>query len=101
MTARIFKPAKTAMQSGKAGTGEWVLEYEQETPRKVEPLMGYTSSSDMKSQIRLTFPTLEAAQEYARKNGIACRVQQPQQAKRRKMAYSDNFNYNRTLPWTH
>ena len=101
MTARIFKPAKTAMQSGKAKAGNWILEHLSAEPRKIDPLMGYTSSSDMNSQIRLEFESLEAAKAYAEKNGIAYTVQQPQKAKRRSMSYSDNFAYNRTLPWTH
>ena len=53
MTARIYQPARTAMQSGTAKTKEWVLDYEPEAPRTVEPLMGWTSSSDMKQQLRL------------------------------------------------
>ena len=101
MSARIYQPAKTAMQSGKAKTDAWVLEFDAETPRQVEPLMGYTSSSDMNSQIKLSFSSLEEAENYARKNGISYSVQKPQEAKRRPMAYSDNFNYNRSLPWTH
>ena len=101
MSAKIFKPAKTAMQSGKAKTDCWVLEFEPEQARKIEPLMGYTSSSDMKSQIRLTFDSLEAAIAYAEENHIAHMVQQPQKAKRRAMAYADNFSSDRSLPWTH
>ena len=89
------------MQSGKAKTGMWILEYESENARQIEPLMGYTSSSDMKSQIRLEFHSLEAAKAFATKNGIAATVQKPQKAKRRAMSYSDNFSANRTLPWTH
>ena len=101
MSARIYSPAKTAMQSGKTKTGTWVLEFEPAAPRSIEPLMGYTSSSDMKSQIRLTFESLENAKAYAEKNGIAYTVHQPHQPRRRKMAYSDNFAHNRVLPWTH
>ena len=101
MSAKIYQPAKTAMQSGKSKTGSWILEFEAESARKVEPLMGYTSSTDMNSQVKLSFKTLEDAEGYARKNGIAYTVQKPQQAKRRPMAYSDNFSYNRSLPWTH
>ena len=101
MLAKIFKPAKTAMQSGKARTDRWILRFEAEQARKIDPLMGYTSSSDMRSQIELEFDTLEAAEAYAQKNGIAFRVQMPQKAKRRKMAYADNFAHNRSLPWTH
>jgi len=101
MSARIYSPAKTAMQSGKAKTGIWVLEYDPAVPRKIDPLMGYTSSRDMKSQIRLTFETREEAIAYAEKYGIDYRVQEPKEAKRRQISYSDNFKYDRKTPWTH
>ena len=101
MSARIFSPAKTAMQSGKAKTGHWVLEFEPETPRKIDPLMGYTTSRDMKSQIRLTFETREEAVAYADKNGLAYRVQEPKETKRRSISYAENFRYDRKIPWTH
>ena len=101
MSARIFSPAKTAMQSGKAKTGHWVLEFEPELPRKIDPLMGYTTSGDMKSQIRLTFATEEEAIAYAEKNGIAYRLETPKESKRRQISYSDNFRYDRKTPWTH
>lgn len=101
MSARIFSPAKTAMQSGKAKTGRWVLEFEPETPRKIDPLMGYTTSRDMKSQIRLTFETREEAVAYADKNGLAYRVQEPKETKRRSISYAENFRYDRKIPWTH
>jgi len=101
MSARIYSPAKTAMQSGKAKTGHWVLEFEPEQPRKIDPLMGYTSSGDMKSQIRLTFATKEEAIAYAQRNGIAFRVQEPKEPRRRQMAYAENFRHDRKMPWTH
>ncbi|MBV2142747.1 ETC complex I subunit [Falsochrobactrum sp. TDYN1] len=101
MVARIYRPAKTAMQSGTAKTDRWVLEYEPESSRRVEPLMGYTSSSDMRSQIRLFFDSCEEAVEYATRNGVAYRVFEPQETKRRKIAYSDNFRFDRTQSWTH
>jgi len=101
MVARIYRPAKTAMQSGKAKTKSWLLEFEPETPRKVEPLMGYTSSRDTRSQIRLFFDTREEAVAYAERNGIAYRLDEPKEAKRRKVSYSDNFRYDRQQPWTH
>jgi len=101
MSARIFSPAKTAMQSGKAKTGHWVLEFDPEMPRKIDPLMGYTSSGDMKSQIRLTFNTLEEAIAYAEKHGIGYRVETPKEAKRRQISYAENFRYDRKIPWTH
>jgi NADH dehydrogenase ubiquinone Fe-S protein 4 len=101
MPARIFKPAKTAMQSGTAKTHEWVLEFEQEVPRSVEPLMGYTSSADTKQQLRLTFPTKDAAIEYAERNGVPYTVFEPHASRRRTIAYADNFRYNRVGQWTH
>ena len=101
MPARIHSPAKTAMQSGKAKTGHWVLEFDPEQPRKIDPLMGYTTSGDMKSQIRLVFETQEEAVAYAEKNGIAYRVEEPQESRRRQMSYAENFRYDRKIPWTH
>jgi len=101
MSARIYSPAKTAMQSGKAKTGRWILDFDPEQPRKIDPLMGYTTSSDMKSQIRLTFETKEEAVAYANKHGIDFRVQEPKEPKRRQMSYAENFRYDRKTPWTH
>ena len=101
MTARIFRPAKTAMSSGRAMTRQWVLEYEPERARSIEPLMGYTSSDDMKSQIRLSFVTREDAVAYAKRHGIAYRVIEPQDRTRPTISYSDNFRRNRAQPWTH
>jgi hypothetical protein len=101
MTARIYKPAKTAMQSGTAKTERWLLEYEPEQPRSIEPLMGWTSSGDMKSQLKLWFDTVDEAVAYATRNGIAYRVEQPHLAKRKGLSYSDNFKYTRIGQWTH
>ena len=101
MTARIYKPAKTAMQSGQAKTRDWVLDYEPEEPRVVESLMGWTSSGDMKSQIRLRFETKEEAVAYAERHGIPYQVQEPKPASRRGLSYADNFSFNRRAPWTH
>ncbi|MET3792629.1 ETC complex I subunit [Aquamicrobium terrae] len=101
MSARIFSPAKTAMQSGTAKTGYWILEFEPEQPRKIDPLMGYTSSGDMKSQIRIRFQSKEEAIAYAEREGLAYRVQEPNPPKRRQISYADNFRYDRRTPWTH
>jgi hypothetical protein len=101
MTARIYRPARTAMQSGTAKTERWLLEYEPETPRQIEPLMGWTSSSDMKSQLKLWFDSEAEAVAYATRNGIAYRVEQPHEAKRRSLSYSDNFKFSRVGQWTH
>ena len=101
MTARIYKPARTAMQSGAAKTKEWVLDYEPEQPRAVEPLMGWTSSGDMKQQLRLQFDTKEEAVAYCERNGIAYEVFESPPVLRRGISYSDNFAYGRRTPWTH
>ena len=74
MVARIYKPAKTAMQSGTAKTKEWVLDYEPEQPREVEPLMGWTSSGDMRQQVRLRFDSAEEAVAYCERHGIPYQV---------------------------
>jgi hypothetical protein len=101
MPARIYSPAKTAMQSGKGKTGCWLLEFEPEKPKKIDPLMGYTTSGDMKSQIRLTFASAEEAVAYAERNEIPYRVEQPKEPKRRQISYAENFRYDRKTPWTH
>jgi hypothetical protein len=101
MRARIFKPAKTAMQSGAAGTREWVLEYEPEEPRAREPLMGWTASGDTKRQVRLRFDTREAAEAYAKRLGISYQIFPPREPRLQIKAYADNFRYDRRTPWTH
>ena len=101
MVARIYKPTRTAMQSGTAKTKLWQLDYEPEEPRQVEPLMGWTSSGDMKSQLRLRFDTREEAIAYCEKRGIPYQVFDAQEPARRKIAYADNFAFNRVGQWTH
>ena len=101
MTARIFRPARNAMQSGRGKTKEWVLEFEPESQREIEPLMGYTSSTDTQQQIRLTFETREAAEAYARRQGLAYSVQKPHDPAPKRVAYPDNFRSDRKQPWTH
>jgi hypothetical protein len=101
MLARIYKPARTAMQSGLAKTKQWLLEYEPEAPRVVEPLMGWTSSTDMRSQVRLRFASKEEAIAYCERHGIAYQVFEPKEPARRGLAYADNFAYARQGLWTH
>ena len=103
MRARIYKPAKTAMSSGTAKTQHWVLEFAPQSPRDVDPLMGWTSSSDMNSQVHLRFDTLEAAQDYAKTSGIEVVVQQPKTRKPniRARGYGENFATDRKGAWTH
>ena len=99
--ARIFRPAKTAMQSGRALTQRWVLEYEPETPRQPDPLMGWSSARDTLNQVRLRFATLDEAKTYAEKEGWAYTIEQPHVRPVRAKAYADNFAYTRVGRWTH
>ena len=102
MTARIYRPSKTAMQSGLGRTKEWVLQYEPSSRREIDPLMGWTSSSDTTAQISLRFASKEEAVAYATRNGIAFSVQEEQPPKKfRKKSYADNFKYGRRTMWTH
>jgi hypothetical protein len=101
MTARIYRPAKTAMQSGQAKTKDWVLDYEPEEPRVVESLMGWTSSGDMKSQVRLNFATKEEAVSYCERHGIPYQIAETKTSVRRGMSYADNFAFTRRGSWTH
>jgi len=101
MTARIFKAAKNAMQSGTAKSKDWQLDYEPEQPRVIEPLMGWTSSGDMKQQLTLRFDTKEEAIAYCEREGIAYQVIEPKEPARRQAAYADNFAFRRVEPWTH
>ena len=77
MVARIFKPAKTAMQSGEGRTKEWQLEFAPESPREIEPLMGWTGTRDMRAEVHLEFDTKEEAIAYATREGIAYQVIEP------------------------
>jgi hypothetical protein len=101
MLARIYRPTKTAMQSGRAKTHEWVLAFEPASARVPDPLMGWTSSADMNAEVTLTFENKEQAVAYAQKHGIAFRVFEPHEPRRVIKAYADNFAYNRKQSWTH
>ena len=103
MTARIYCPAPSVTQSGPGSREPWVLRFDPETPREIDPLMGWTSSSDMKTQITLRFATKEEAIAYAQRNGLAYRVVEPkpETASQRTISYSDNFKTTRIGQWTH
>ena len=96
MDVKIYKPAKTAMQSGRAKTGGWVLEYETETPRKPESLMGWTASGDTLNQVRLNFACAEEAAHYAQKKGWNYTLMPVQDRKVKPRNYGDNFKYRET-----
>ena len=101
MLARIYKPAKSAMQSGMARSKEWVLEFEPEQAKNIEPLMGWTSSEDMKGQLHLSFDTKEEAVAYAERNAIPYQVFEPKPRRATIKAYADNFKFTRKGLWTH
>lgn len=103
MRARIYQPTKTAMQSGKAKTKGWVLEFAPASAREVDPLMGWTSSDDTQAQVKLRFDSREAAEAYATDKGIAFDVQLPKERKAviRPRGYGENFATDRRGVWTH
>ena len=103
MQARIYKPAKSAMTSGQAKTREWVLEYVPQQAKRIDPLMGWTGSGDMNGLVRLEFETRDAAVDYATRNGIAYRIEEPNVRKPniRPRGYGGNFAHDRRGAWTH
>lgn len=102
MTARIYKPAGTAMQSG-PGDDHWVLEFAPSERKQIDPLMGWTSSGDTQTQVKMKFDTKEAALAYARKHGVVAQVVEPSARKMtiRPMGYGGNFAFKRRTPWSH
>ena len=101
MQVRIFQPARNTMQSGKAGTKQWVLEYVSPAKREADPLMGWTSSDNTRQQVQLKFDTKEEAIAYAQREGYAYVVEEPKPKRLQTRAYADNFKYDRVGRWTH
>ncbi|MEM9579293.1 MAG: ETC complex I subunit [Pseudomonadota bacterium] len=103
MRARIYQPSKTAMSSGTAKTTYWVLEHAPASARHVDPLMGWTSSSDTQSQVRLKFSSRQEAVDYAEAHGIDAVVREPNKRKAniRPGGYGENFATGRRSVWTH
>jgi hypothetical protein len=102
MRARIFRQPKTAMQSGRAGTETWTLEFVSTRPEVNDPLMGWWGRGDTRDQVRLRFDTQAEAVAYAEKNGFAYDLEiPPAEAKRKPKVYADNFRFGRTENWTH
>jgi NADH dehydrogenase ubiquinone Fe-S protein 4 len=101
MTARIYKPAKSAMQSRRARTEEWVLDYEPAESPYIEPLMGWTASGDMLQQVQLRFNSVEEAIAYCDHYKISYQVFYPKPDKPRIIPYANNFSSKRADPWTH
>ncbi len=101
MHARIYRPAKTAMQSGRGKAKDWVLELASNAKRSSDPLMGWTSIDDMSGQVKLTFETRAKAIAYAKREGLTFTVQDEKPRKRLVKSYSENFSSDRKQPWTH
>ena len=103
MRARIYQPARTAMQSGTGKTKLWFLDFMPADARDIDPLMGWTSSDDTQTQVRLRFETREAAEAYARERGLDYVVTTPQKRAPniRPGGYGENFASNRRSNWTH
>jgi ETC complex I subunit conserved region len=89
--ATIYRPAKSATTSGRAETRRWVLEFEPRSAPFVEPLMGWTGGDDPLRQLRLSFPSLEAATAYARRQGLAYDIREPHETAMPRRTYADNF----------
>ena len=88
--AKIYKPTKTAMQSGRRNSTNWLLEFDT-LSTGINPLMGWETSRDTMSEVKLEFATKDQAIKYAKKNNINYYVIEPQKRKIIKKSYSDNF----------
>lgn len=91
MSARIYQRPKNAMQSGKALTDQWILEFAPAEARRPDPLMGWTGSGDTQVQVVLKFASQAEAEAYAARHGIAARVQATPAKRLKLQAYADNF----------
>jgi hypothetical protein len=99
--ARIYQQPKSAMQSGVAGTNEWVLDFEPAEARRADPLMGWVGSADTQAQVRLRFATRDEAVGYAAHNAIAYDLEPTPPCRFRPKVYADNFRFGRAENWTH
>jgi hypothetical protein len=101
MLARIYRPARSATQSGKAKTLDWLLEFEPAAARLPDPLMGWPQMTDVDGQVRLSFANPDDAVAYCEKHGIPFQIAPDKTPKRIIKAYADNFAADRRFPWTH
>jgi hypothetical protein len=101
LRARIYRQPKTAMQSGRAGTQEWLLDFEPSAAARPDPLMGWNGNGDTQSQVCLRFESREEAVAYAERAGLAYDVELPRERKFVPKSYSDNFRFGRIENWTH
>ena len=101
MTIKIYKPSKSSMQSGQGNTKKWLAEYISEISTSKDTLMGWTSSNDTKTQIKLFFDTKDQAINWAKKNNFQYFVEENQKRKIKPKSYASNFSTDRKEPWTH
>lgn len=101
MTIKIYKPTKTSMQSGLGNTKKWLAEYISDSDNIKDNLMGWTSSVDTKSQIKIFFDTRDKAIEWAKHNNYQYFVEEPMIRKLKIKSYSSNFDMNKKESWTH
>lgn len=101
MRVQIYRPSRPATQSGQAHSRKWLLEFEASDRRRLEPLMGWTSSGDTRRQVRLEFDSREEAIAYAERHGLAYDLIEPRERTIRPKSYAENFRYDRLTPWTH
>ncbi len=95
MDVRIYRPAKTAMQSGQGKTKRWVLEFEPSTAKEIDTLMGWTGSADTRRQLVLSFEAKDEAIAYAERHGLSYRVMVPRERTAKRRSYADNFAFKR------
>lgn len=93
--AQIYQPTKTAMQSGRANTRQWVLEFEPSEAKRADTLMGWIGSGDMQCQVSLRFDSKEAAVAYAERNNLNYAVREPKLRRISSKSYADNFRWDR------
>ncbi len=101
MRARIYQPPKNAMQSGRAKTQDWILEFVSTAAQRADGLMGWIGGGDTQEQVKLTFQSQHEAVAYAVRNGLAYDAELPQARRIKPKAYADNFHYARAENWTH
>ncbi len=95
MDVRIYRPVKTAMQSGTANSKHWLMAFEPTAPKITDPLMGWTGSSDTRGQVKLRFAACDEAVAFAERHGLAYQVIEPQDQTNKPKSYADNFRHRR------
>jgi hypothetical protein len=98
---RIYKPAKTAMQSGRSNMKKWILEFEPGSRKETDTLMGWVGSRDTQGQVKMRFESKEDAIEYAKRKGLTFSCSEPKKRRIKPKNYADNFAFDRKMLWTH